>query len=282
MELLQLRYFCDAAKSENFSKTANKFSVPPSNISQSIRRLEQELGVKLFTRKANRVVLNEMGSGFYRRANAALDLIDEAKEVASDDLNRGRIKICINANRRIVMQTIEKYKVLYPDVEIHTTHFSSESEDDFDLIIAGDGEEHSGYDRHRLLSEGVSLAIRADSPLILDSDFSLASCTDASFITMTEKSSILALTRKICSDFGFEPRITIRSDDPFYVRKCVELGLGVAIVPSFSWKGQFSEDVKLYELEGYSRDTYMYINSNKYVNRSVKEFCSMLIAELAD
>ena len=56
MELLQLTYFCDAAATQNFSQTAKRFNVPPSNISQSIKRLEEELGVPLFTRSATLVL----------------------------------------------------------------------------------------------------------------------------------------------------------------------------------------------------------------------------------
>ncbi len=48
MEVLQLRYFCDSARTQNFSLTAKKFMVPPSAVSQSIRRLEKELGFVLF------------------------------------------------------------------------------------------------------------------------------------------------------------------------------------------------------------------------------------------
>ena len=61
MELLQLTDFCDAALTENFSKTAEKYKVPPSNISQSIKRLEKELSIALFDRRANRVVLYPVG-----------------------------------------------------------------------------------------------------------------------------------------------------------------------------------------------------------------------------
>ena len=43
MELLQLKYFRDAAETENFSATAKNFGVPASDISQSIKRLEKEL-----------------------------------------------------------------------------------------------------------------------------------------------------------------------------------------------------------------------------------------------
>ena len=49
MELLQLKYFCDAAHTENFSATAKKFGVPTSAVSQSISRLEKELGSIFFS-----------------------------------------------------------------------------------------------------------------------------------------------------------------------------------------------------------------------------------------
>ena len=65
MELLQLKYFCHAAESENFSVTAKAFSIPASNISQTVKRLENELGTTLFTRNANRISLNAQGKEFY-------------------------------------------------------------------------------------------------------------------------------------------------------------------------------------------------------------------------
>lgn len=47
MEFLQLRYFYESAQNENFAKTAEKFMVPASSVSASVKRLEQELGVEL-------------------------------------------------------------------------------------------------------------------------------------------------------------------------------------------------------------------------------------------
>ena len=79
MELLQLKYFCDAAQTEKFSQTAKNFFVPVSNISQSIKRLEKELGTELFYHKGNRVSLNNDGKQFYSSVSHALALIDNAK-----------------------------------------------------------------------------------------------------------------------------------------------------------------------------------------------------------
>jgi hypothetical protein len=61
MELLQLRYFLESAINENFSKTSEKYQVPPSSVSIAVKKLESELGCALFTRHKNRVELNEQG-----------------------------------------------------------------------------------------------------------------------------------------------------------------------------------------------------------------------------
>ena len=66
MELLQLRYFYETAQTESIAKTAERHLVPASSVSASIKRLEDELGFKLFDRQSNRIVLNENGKNFQR------------------------------------------------------------------------------------------------------------------------------------------------------------------------------------------------------------------------
>ena len=61
MEMLQLRYFYESAKSQNFTITAQKYLVPVSAVSSSVKRLEKELGCQLFEREANRIRLNDSG-----------------------------------------------------------------------------------------------------------------------------------------------------------------------------------------------------------------------------
>ena len=61
MEMLQLRYFFLSAKNQNFSATAKMFDVPTTAVSSSVRRLEEELGCKLFDRTHNRIMLNAKG-----------------------------------------------------------------------------------------------------------------------------------------------------------------------------------------------------------------------------
>lgn len=84
MEFLQLKYFFNAAQTENFSKTANTFSVPASAISQSFQRLENELGTALFERRKNRVILNEEGKIFYQTVRQMNSILSDVNKQLAD------------------------------------------------------------------------------------------------------------------------------------------------------------------------------------------------------
>ena len=84
MEILQLQYFCTAAETENFAEAGSLMNVPASSISQSVRRLEKELGVDLFDRKANSIELNQRGRAFYIQTKSGLNMLRDAKTKAMD------------------------------------------------------------------------------------------------------------------------------------------------------------------------------------------------------
>ena len=279
MELLQLKYFCDAAISENFSLTAKKFDVPPSNISQSIKRLEKELGISLFSRHANKIFLNETGKEFFKKISSALAILSDAVMEASDDANSGKINICINSNRRVVIEAIEKYRRIYPAVEIITSHLADPTFDDFDIIIDSNEDVFFDCEKRLMISEKIMIAVSKSSKYAKVSKIDISELSEEVFVTMKEKTSMYNLTNSICADFGFKPRIAVQSDDPFYVRKCIEAGLGISFVPSFSWKGQFSDNVVLKEINGYTRSTYIYTNTKKYLPICAKRFIETLLKE---
>ena len=77
MELLQLRYFQTVARFESVTKAAHHHGVPQPSMSQTISKLERELGnVKLFDRINNRLYLNENGKRFLEYVDKALMTLD--------------------------------------------------------------------------------------------------------------------------------------------------------------------------------------------------------------
>ncbi len=275
MELLQLKYFCDAAKTENFSKTARKFLVPASNISQSVKRLEHELGVELFEHHSNKVTLSEIGMRFYIKACEALLLLEEAKnDVQSTEEISGDIKLLIFCNRRMVTEAIERFKADHPHVNFILRH-EIEAELDCDIMIAD--ECPVGYIEERILAdEQILLALNREHKMAGSERIAISALSGERFISMPKGRSLCMITEEVCRESGFEPNISIQTDDPYYVRKYVELGLGIAFVPSCSWEGLFSENVVLKNVGNIRRRTYVCCPQKKVKRAAVSTFLDYL------
>ncbi len=276
MELLQLTYFCDAAESENFSKTAEKYFVPPSNISQSVKRLEAELGVPLFSRNANRVRLNNAGRAFYEEARQALLYIEKAKAAVALNGTPESIRINIHIDRRVVMQVVERFRVAYPSIAIAVTHGSRTDLSDFDIVVSDRPTVDTDFTSERVAEEAIVLAGRQDVfPASMDAE----TLREMPFITMSRGNSLYAITEEICAAIGFRPCIALESEDPFYIRKCVELGLGLAFVPALSWKGQLSRNIVMKSPVTYMRNIYVSVRRDRSTPAYVDNFRRMLVEE---
>jgi LysR family hydrogen peroxide-inducible transcriptional activator len=79
MELHQLRYFCAIVDSGSFSRAARLTHVSQPSLSQQIRKLEDELGARLFDRLGRSVRLTELGQTFLPRARAVLHELEAAR-----------------------------------------------------------------------------------------------------------------------------------------------------------------------------------------------------------
>jgi len=80
MHLRGLRTFCLAAQYLSFKQTADTLCLTASAVSHQISDLEDELGVKLFTRRTRAISLTEKGAQFYEEVQPYLQAIDDAAD----------------------------------------------------------------------------------------------------------------------------------------------------------------------------------------------------------
>lgn len=95
MTLIELKFVLAVAKERNFGRAAEKCFVTQPALSLGIKKLEDELGVKLFERNRNEVTPTEIGSQIIEQANIVLEQAARIKELASignDPLN-GQFKL---------------------------------------------------------------------------------------------------------------------------------------------------------------------------------------------
>lgn len=268
MEILQLKYFCHAAKTENLSHTAQHFIVPTSCISVSIKKLENELGVKLFDRTANKIKLNEYGKIFLQALEKSEILFKKAKADIFDLMQApfGEIKLLILTNREKATKVISEFNRKYPKISFtisHQYHNELSKSNEYDILITDQDIASEHYNQAFWLTEEIFLAVHKNHVLSGKSFISSNQLKDENFILMQKNSSLRNFSDNFFEKNGIIPNVVIECDDPQYVRKYLKMGLGVTFFPEISWKEEISDDFSLLRIDkGLFRKTFIYANKS--------------------
>ena len=109
MTLTELKYIVAVAREKHFGKAAEACHVSQPTLSVAIKKLEEELQVKLFERNANEITVTPLGEEIVRQAQSVLEQADSIREIAK----RGKDPLA-GALRLGIIYTIGPY--LLPDL----------------------------------------------------------------------------------------------------------------------------------------------------------------------
>jgi len=122
VELRHLRYFVTVADTLHFGRAAERLHIAQPPLSQQIRRLEAELGVRLLQRTSRRVDLTDAGRLFLVEARRTLAQADRAVQVAvrahRGDLGRLTIGYMASAELTVFPRVLPAFRRRYPDVDL--------------------------------------------------------------------------------------------------------------------------------------------------------------------
>lgn len=117
-----MRTFVRIIELGNFSRAAEKLSLPRATVSHTIKRLEARLGVRLLLRTTRQVQVTAEGDIYYQRCLRLLAEIDETDTLFSRQKSRpsGRIRVDMphSLAREIVIPTLPQFYQRYPEVTL--------------------------------------------------------------------------------------------------------------------------------------------------------------------
>lgn len=230
MELLQLKYFYESAKNENFSKTAQMFMVPTSSVSASIKRLEKELGCPLFDRLSNRIELNAQGRILQQNLCSVFrDLGNAVEELSSHNEDTREIKILVRSMRRKITKLISEYSKRHPNVSFNISFdYKDENYQNFDIIIDDTKDCYNDFEKQELFNLRLKIICSSNSHLC-DKVLTLNQLCNCNFISMGLESNMQKILDKACKRAGFSPKISVVCNDIECYEKFIESGMGIGV-----------------------------------------------------
>lgn len=287
MELSQLKYFCAVGKTQNMSKAAAELYVTQPTLSQNIKALEDELGIKLFDRFGKRVVLNDCGKTLLSYTDQIFALVSEAKDKLSDvaAMNDTVISISVNTSTNLLAQILPEFKEHHPEIHFRVMQndCTQPDADDFDLCINCSSMRLDGPNVKTVLKERILLALPLNHPLSKKDIISFQDLRNESFIQVNGKelqNHLLAC----CQEAGFEPNITSVCDLPSTVCDFVEMGMGVALFPEITWQAPVARKIILRPLSGLAPLRYISVSwrLKTYLSKNAQIFRDYLISYIQE
>lgn len=230
MEILQLRYFFESAKTESFAETAKKFMVPTTSVSASIKRLEQEIGCKLFDRSANRVMLNENGKRLQKTLWLVFSELDSTiGDLAAHSGDNREIRLLVRGMRRKVTDLIVAFNQRQPHVAFSTVFdFQDADLSDYDIIIDEKSTAYPEYKEIPLYTTGLRLKCAVGHPLC-GRKLTLRQLSNQKYISMGEDSNMHKILTRACKRAGFVPDVAIVCNDIECYEKLIASGMGIGV-----------------------------------------------------
>ena len=123
VDLELYRVFYTVAKHNHMTKASEELHISQPAISQSIKKLEDQLGGTLFLRSNKGMSLTSEGKMFYEYVKGALELISNAENefTSFKDLSKGEIKIGCSTTltKLILINSLKEFHKDYPNININ-------------------------------------------------------------------------------------------------------------------------------------------------------------------
>src|SRR5216117_3595135 len=121
MDLAQLEVFLMVEREGRFSRAAEKLYRTQSAVSQSIRKLEEEVGEALFDRSSRDGLLTDAGHVLQEYAERLLNLRNNAREALVElrELHKGKLAIAANEFTALyLLPVLGEFRRLHPMIKI--------------------------------------------------------------------------------------------------------------------------------------------------------------------
>ena len=243
--LITLKMFLTVARTGSIAQASEAENVAASAISKRISDLEDQIGTPLFYRQTRGVELTPAGHDLARHSSNVLSLVERMKTQMLDFASGAKGTVRIAANTSTITQFLPEdlagFVEDYPDVRIEL----SEQTSDEILIAVRDGLADLGIFSSLVESlvekpelecltyrrDTLVLVMGKDYPFRPDHPVKFAEFAKLDMVGLQTGSSLQAFLEVRAAELGLTLKTRVKTLSFDGVRRMVEVGLGVAVLP---------------------------------------------------
>jgi DNA-binding transcriptional LysR family regulator len=243
VELRQLQYLTRIARLGGFRRAADELDMSQATLSEQIKLLEQELGVRLFERGGRNLTLTEPGRALLERAERVLEEVktahDEMQEFAH--LDRGQLIVgtmtgngpfwlpgflaaFMRLHPHVDLTLVERVSgLLFKLLENREIHVAC-------LLVPTEGADvPPEISTRQLFSRNLVVVVSPQHPLARRTSVTLEEiATERLILTSPEEAPRLVIDRAFRAH-GLEPQVSFEADDPMTLIGLAAEGIAIGI-----------------------------------------------------
>jgi DNA-binding transcriptional LysR family regulator len=249
LDVRRMRVLREVANRGSIAAAAQALSFTSSAVSQQLAALEREAGVALVERGPRSIRLTEAGRALVGHTDSVLAQLDAAESdiQAIAGVQRGRLRVGSfpTAYATIMPSAIREFRRRHDGVELLLTEADPRrglaslkaGELDVALVYEYDFvplEADDAVELVHLLDDPINAVLPRTHPAARKSSVRLNDLAEDLWVTSTSRSACHSFVRRACNAAGFEPRVTMESDDHGVWQGLVAAGVAVALASELS------------------------------------------------
>lgn len=271
MELNQIKQFRVIARTESISRASEELFIAQPSLSQTLKRLETELGTPLFDRKGRRISLNGAGRIFLKYCDEITAALDSASREINEYIGNTKsdINILFESASFIILDIAEKMRKNCPWSVPHMYQGRCE---DWDLKVCSDICPDIGCPSTVIIEEPIGVIMAETNPLAAKKEITRKDLEGLDFLSLNPTDGLSVTVEHFCRTAGFRQNITMYVDAPSVMEELLKREFGVALVPRYTWYGCFSDKLEFRMVSDMPMRHYIHLvmNENKYITKEMQ------------
>jgi DNA-binding transcriptional LysR family regulator len=272
----ELIYIKTIADTRSISKASAELYISQPSLSQSLQKIEEELGTALFVREARGMKLTFAGEKYYLMAKEILNIYSDFKSEIThiNELKAGRLTIGIAGfmGMTVIPDVLSEFHKKYPNVEVVIK--DERTADLEDLVLSGDIDLALTHIHKQNLDPKIDYEILAEDTFVLVAKkgylknrpdikieeglaVNLLDLKDEKFILLEKSQGIRKVQDRIFKSYGINPNVVFVIKNFETAKRLAQRGAGLTLTPK-GYLNIFNEDnYDTFELIGTEDNTWL-------------------------